>query len=63
MTQQIPKPNMAAMPKHKKSVGKILIDWAAVAPDHSEFQNHHLHAILFRAAERRSCTPARFMVQ
>ena len=30
MTQVTPKPNMAAMSKQKKSIGKILIDWAAV---------------------------------
>ena len=30
MTQVTPKPNMAAMPKHKKSAGRFLIDWAAV---------------------------------
>ena len=30
MTQITPKPNMAAMPKQSKSVGRILIDWAAV---------------------------------
>ena len=30
MTQNAPKPNLAAMPGHKKSVGKFLIDWAAV---------------------------------
>ena len=30
MTQTTLKPNMAAMPRQKKSLGKVLIDWAAV---------------------------------